>query len=282
MIQTVNTNIAASYFLFVIFVPCSVTFGQAEDREGKAAQFSPIFSSQAKDLALQLETESDSLKWLQEPLMRFSITETVFGSVFIWLDSNNRPAIIGTIGSTEINGKDEGFSELHLLAPNKLRPITIDGRRPKTWRPIPMPETEPIKDAAAVAASAQLRINQMRTLARSYAVEMNGPDGRPTLLRLLPQPLYRYAESTPDRDGALFAFVFTAGTDPELLLRIESRQVEGKAVWCMQPLRFTWRSLQLLHNGDKVWEGKELATRDDSVQTTPYITTLTNEIGRNR
>jgi len=225
MIQTVNTNIAASYFLFVIFVPCSVTFGQAEDREGKAAQFSPIFSSQAKDLALQLETESDSLKWLQEPLMRFSITETVFGSVFIWLDSNNRPAIIGTIGSTEINGKDEGFSELHLLAPNKLRPITIDGRRPKTWRPIPMPETEPIKDAAAVAASAQLRINQMRTLARSYAVEMNGPDGRANA---------------------------------------------------------SWRSLQLLHNGDKVWEGKELATRDDSVQTTPYITTLTNEIGRNR
>jgi len=145
-----------------------------------------------------------------------------------------------------------------------------------------MPETEPIKDAATVAATSQLRVNQMRSLARSYDVEMNGPDGRPTNLRLLPQPLYRYTDSTPERDGAIFAFVFTAGADPELLLRIESRQVDDKAVWCMQSLHFTWRSLQLLRNGTKIWEGKELATRDNPVQTTPYLTTLTNAIEGNR
>jgi len=160
------------------------------------------------------------------------------------------------MGSTEINGQDEGFTELHLLAAAKLRPIIIDGRQPKTWRPIPMPETEPIKDAATVAATSQLRVNQMRSLARSYDVEMNGPDGRPTNLRLLPQPLYRYTDSTPERDGAIFAFVFTAGTDPELLLRIESRQVDDKAVWCMQsPLHLAVPATPAQRDQNMGWEG---------------------------
>ena len=36
--------------------------------------------------------------------------------------------------------------------------------------------------------------------------------------RLLPQPLYRYESTDPDVvDGALFAFVTSAGTDPEVL-----------------------------------------------------------------
>jgi hypothetical protein len=46
----------------------------------------------------------------------------------------------------------------------------------------------------------------------------------------------------------------------------------------MQPLRFTWRSLKLLKDGQELWEGKELVTRDKPVQTTPYITTLTTEM----
>jgi len=107
---------------------------------------------------------------------------------------------------------------------------------------------------------------------------MNDPSGSLAQLRLLPQPLYRYEDPSIDRDGGIFAFVWTAGTDPELLLRIESRQVDDQAVWCMQPLRFTWRALKLLRNGELAWEGLELETRDDPVQTTPYITTLTTAL----
>jgi len=69
MIRTVRSKIAASCFLFAILVSASQTFGQEVEREGKAARFYPIFSSQAKELSLQLEPESDSLKWQQEPLI---------------------------------------------------------------------------------------------------------------------------------------------------------------------------------------------------------------------
>jgi hypothetical protein len=262
----------------VFFMGLHFASAQEQARDAKSSLFTPVFAEQAKGLLLHGEQESAVLKLVPEPLMRFTVTDTIFGSVFLWLDGNRRPAVIGTIGSIEINRKDEGFCELHLLSSNKLQPFTVSGDVPKLWNPVPMEETAPIDTAPVVAASAPLRLSQMRTLARFFSVEMNAPDGKPAELRLLPQPLYRYENPTVDRDGAIFAFVWTAGTDPELLLRIESRLVDGKPTWCMQPLRFTWRSLTLLKSGAMIWEGKELKTRDNLVQTTPYVTTLTTEM----
>ena len=250
----------------------------AQEGEGKAARYFSIFETQAQELSLKSESESKEMQWIQEPLMRFTVSDSIFGSVYLWLDQERRPAVIGTIGSLSIRGKDEGFSELHLLTSSRLRPLTIESVPPKTWSPLPMDKTAPIAGSPSVAATPASRLVQMRTIARSYSVQMNDPQNRPAELRLLPQPLYRYEEPTMDRDGSIFAFVWTEGTDPELLLRIESRQVDGKPVWCMQPLRFTWRALKLLRDGQEVWEGRELLTRDRLVQDSPYITTLTSEI----
>jgi hypothetical protein len=130
----------------------------------------------------------------------------------------------------------------------------------------------------AVPSTSAARMTQMRMLARSYSVQMNDPQNTPAELRLLPQPLYRYEDPSVERDGSIFAFVWTEGTDPELLLRIESRVVDGKPTWCMQPLRFTWRELKLLKDGQEIWVGKELLSRNKPLQTTPYITTLTSEM----
>jgi len=34
---------------------------------------------------------------VDEPLMRFSVGDSIFGSVFLWMDSDRRPAVIGTL-----------------------------------------------------------------------------------------------------------------------------------------------------------------------------------------
>src|SRR5262249_553260 len=48
----------------------------------------------------------------------------------------------------------------------------------------------------------------------------------------LPTPFYRYpAARTGVVDGALFAFVSDAGTDPEVLLLLEAREEGGKPRW---------------------------------------------------
>jgi hypothetical protein len=48
----------------------------------------------------------------------------------------------------------------------------------------------------------------------------------------LPTPLYRYPVAKSGVvDGALFALMSSAGTDPEVLLLIEARKVDGKMRW---------------------------------------------------
>jgi hypothetical protein len=97
-------------------------------------------------------------------------------------------------------------------------------------------------------------------------------------LRLLPQPLYRYDDPTKEKDGAIFAYVWTVGTDPELLIHIQTRSESGQLKWFYQPIRFTWRQLELSYEGTEVWKSEELVSRNDFLQNGPYITTLTEAI----
>jgi hypothetical protein len=72
----------------------------------------------------------------------------------------------------------------------------------------------------------------MRRLAQEFAGYSVDRDNKRWDLRLLPTPLYRYpAARTGVIDGALFALVSSAGTDPEVLLLIEARQDQGKTRW---------------------------------------------------
>jgi hypothetical protein len=96
----------------------------------------------------------------------------------------------------------------------------------------------------------------MRALAREFsATTRDASDNRYTL-RLLPQPLYRYESTDPEvLDGALFAFVTSAGTDPEALFVIEARKPEGGAtpVWHRALGRFTDRELSVHYKGNEVF-----------------------------
>ena len=75
-------------------------------------------------------------------------------------------------------------------------------------------------------------------------------------LRLLPQPLYRYESTDPDvLDGAVFAFVTSAGTDPEALLVLEARKPAAGCdpVWHYAIARFTDLNLWVRHKGKVVF-----------------------------
>ena len=80
--------------------------------------------------------------------------------------------------------------------------------------------------------------------------------GREWELRLLPQPLYRYESTDPDvLDGAVFAFVTSAGTDPEVFLVLEARKPagSGEPAWQYALARFTDLNLWVSHKGTVVF-----------------------------
>ena len=69
----------------------------------------------------------------------------------------------------------------------------------------------------------------MRNLARRFRGDDNFEDKKDeSVLRLLTNPLLRYDDQKAGlMDGAVFALVH--GTDPEMIIMIESRKKDGKA-----------------------------------------------------
>jgi hypothetical protein len=191
------------------------------------------------------------------------------GLVFLWT-SRGRSEAVGTIFSSTA-GPMRGFThEFHSLSMGTLY-VDRRGTHDATWTPRgPGIEFVPIEGAPAPAATAAQRLGQMRALAREFSATTRDASGNRYTLRLLSQPLYRYESTDPAvLDGALFAFVTSAGTDPEALLVIEAKKPQGGAtpVWHRALGRFTDLELSVHHKGNEVFAAP--LTRGDPLQMYP-------------
>ncbi len=183
------------------------------------------------------------------------------GAFYVWT-FDGRPEAVGTIWSIRDRTDPTKRITAHELQSLSLSPLTSK-RPPMIGRKGIVPQWSPqnpgiqlqkFRNAAAPANSAAGRLFQMRRLAREFdAVSIASDDESERTLRLVPQPLYRYKSvSAKVVDGGLFCFVM--GTDPELLLLIECRLVNGKPQWHFAAARFTGIPLKLRRNGQVVWE----------------------------
>lgn len=114
----------------------------------------------------------------------------------------------------------------------------------------------PIRDASAPADSERRRLIQMRQLARKYFSATVYGEQKWEPLRLLPTPVYRYKETPPEIiDGAMFSFA--QGTDPEVFLLLEARELRGKKTWHYAYGNQTSGSVRADFNGKQVWSNDE-------------------------
>jgi hypothetical protein len=103
------------------------------------------------------------------------------------------------------------------------------------------------------AAGKVQRLTQMRALARRFSAACYNPrSGDLTELRLLTQPLYRYADELAEvLDGGLFAFVVS--NDPELFLLLEAAGAADKAHWEYSLARMSSQKLTVHLDGKETW-----------------------------
>ena len=182
------------------------------------------------------------------------------GSVFVWT-SRGRPVIIGSIFSHPEGGRRVVCHEFHSLAIGTLQPERENAA--EKWEPKAAIKLQPLKGAATPDASPTRRLSQMRSLAREFSGHTIDVNKERWELRLLSQPLFRYEKPEGDViDGALFAFVTSAGTDPEVVLALEARKVEGGSAWFYRAVRFSDSNLYVQHKGKEVWT----SIRDDQNQ----------------
>ena len=201
------------------------------------------------------EDRKQRLVLQHQPVLNWTNPDNFMGSVFLWT-YGGRPELIGCIGSRQTAaGECFVFHELHSLSLGVLQPVKFgdefgDGKR--VWEPARGGELFEVEGAPDPADSERQRLTQMRNLAREFTGWMK-QDGDITELRLLPQPIYRYKALEQDViDGALFALVWK-GTDPDILLTLENREVHGKQQWKYGLARFNWREMWVQRNDKEVW-----------------------------
>jgi hypothetical protein len=198
----------------------------------------PIYVKEAEAYSLAVASAPKKpLELKKEPVFEWSNPTRnggQQGSVFLWL-REGRPAAAGCIfSSPETVVKSPGARriehEFHALDREQLV-VTRDALN--QWKPQEGLARQELPGAPAPADTAGARKLQMVRFAEGFTGHTVDAARKERFeLRVLRAPLYRYpAAKEGVIDGALFALVSEAGTDPEVLLLIEAREEQGKARW---------------------------------------------------
>lgn len=247
-----------------VCVACAL-LGQVKSEAELKEILQPFYVQEASAYKLYLdEDETQKLELQPRPVLTWTNVENYMGSVFVWT-CDGRPELVGCIGSHQNKADSSNvLHEFHSLSEQPLQPVRLGGN---VWRPMKAGvEVKPLEGAPKPADNDRARLLQMRNLAREFQGSMKDNEDI-TELRLLTQPIYRYAaEKRGVVDGAIFAMVWQ-GTDPEVLLMLEARTTDGGGqAWHYALARFNFRELWVKHKDKELWH-LGVARQDDN-----YIT----------
>ncbi len=213
----------------------------ADPDDSLSKKMLPIYVKEVETYSLAVESApKQRLELKKEPVFEWlnPARSDTQGAIFVWL-RDGRPAALGNIFShphAQLPGRQIRH-ELHALDPEKL---LVKRNEHNQWQPQAGLARAELPDAGAPAATAGARLVQMRRLAQEFGGHEVDRDGKRWELRLLPTPLLRYPSAkTGVLDGALFALMSSAGTDPEVLLLIEAKEIHGKVGWEYASGRFS-------------------------------------------
>jgi hypothetical protein len=234
----------------------------AEPDEGLAKKMLPIYIKEVEAYSLAVESApKKELELKKEPIFEWAnpTRNGQQGVLFLWL-RDGRPAAVACTFSyphAKLPGR-QVTHELHALDREKL---LVKRDALNQWTPEVGLVRKALPDSQEPAATPASRMLQMRRLAQEFTGhEIDNGDKR-WELRLLPTPLYRYPTSkTGVIDGALFALVSNAGTDPEVLLLLEAHEIEGKLRWEYACGRFSDWELHLERKDAEVFSSVKSET----------------------
>jgi hypothetical protein len=232
----------------------------ADGDDGLAKKMLPIYVKEAEGYSLAVASApKKKLELKKEPIFEWSNPTrdgVQMGAVFVWL-RDGRPAALGCIFSQPhwVAPGRKILHELHAIDPEKL---LVTREAENQWKPEAGLDRKLLTDASAPAEIPAARQIQIKKLAAEFTGhefhQENNQEKQRLELRLLPTPLYRYPTAKSGViDGALFAMVSDAGTDPEVLLLIEAREMKGKVIWEFACGRFSDRELHVQRKDKEVF-----------------------------
>jgi hypothetical protein len=222
------------------------------------------------------DEKTKPLELQREPVLKWSnpVAGEVHGNVFLWT-RDGRPLAVASLHKW-FSAKTDMEHEFHSLAEE---PLVAKFHGKEVWKTSESGvQFVDLPRAAAPAATEAQRLLQMKQLAKDFAATKKIRDGTESELRLLPQPVHRYA--APKNGivhGALFAFV--QGTDPDVFLLIEARGKDvASARWQFAATRMTGAELRLRHLDKQVWKAELLSWADFTDHKRVYTNFIFKEI----
>lgn len=196
----------------------------AETDEAARQERLQFMQERAAEFTLTREGADEPLVLKTEAVVRYSNPErdegTWDGATYLWLEGA-RPVAAISFGIRR--PKNAVFREVTSFSQT---PLTCQKGGAVVWSPQTgglAPRSLP--DAPAPAATPTGRLTQMRAQARRFSAACTLKEDT-TQLRLMPQPLYRYADEKQGLlDGAVFALVVS--NDPEMFLILETIRPQG-------------------------------------------------------
>jgi len=243
-----------------------VTPEQAEQRE-----FARWSAEAAASYDLRRADELDKpLTLRREPVLKWSNPERgrIYGHVFLWT-ANGRPEAIASLYKW-YHPFTHSSHEFQSLSTGGL---SASREGAAAWNVAePGVAMQPLVDVPPPGDATPERLRQMRAAAKLFRAEAANREGEVFPLRLLTQPIYRYAETSGNLiDGALFAFV--QATDPEVLLLVEARRNDqGAAVWQYGLARLNSIEMRVFRGDRQVWTAEELPWSEVRDRSRPYFT----------
>jgi hypothetical protein len=242
-----------------------------EESKSRSVEFQAYASREAAAHTFRVSGNDRPLKLKPEPILKWSnpVIGEIYGGDFL-CTSNGRPLVFWSLHrwySAQTRQPHEAVEYLSLTTDR----IVAEKNGDPVWSPSrPGVEMKPIPEAPIPTESPAQRLRQMRELAKEFTGRQTSREGVDRDVRLLTQPIYRYegAES-PVIDGGLFAFV--QGTDPEVLLLIEARPVDGKPQWQYGLARMTSIELRISHRARQVWSVPVISWAQVEDRREPYM-----------
>jgi hypothetical protein len=225
----------------------------------------------AAEYEIKVGDDDKPLDLLREPVLKWSNPDRgeVHGNVFVWT-RDGRPLVVGSLFKW-FTPFSHMSHEFHSLAEG---PLGAKFHGNPAWKTSEAGvRFEDLPGAPAPAAGDAQRLLQMKQLAKDFSgVKKERDDGNVVELRLLPQPIHRYAAPKEGiHTGGLFALVH--GTDPEIFVLIEARGKDAAgARWQYAVTRMTSSALRLRLRDKEVWTAEFIRGRQVTDPTRPYTT----------
>jgi hypothetical protein len=239
----------------VTIVVVVAAWAMADEPKGEEAQrqWLEFMTRKVDGFAISTEkTPEQSLARVKDPILRYTNPARenfAHGAIFLW-HSGERPMAAASIwlgADGRVRREFTSLTDRQLRCVREGKTVWVPRSDAIIWKPLP--------DAPKPASTPASRLVQMRRLAERFSADFDiWPAKGWEDLRLLPQPLYRYAAADQGVvDGAIFAL--TQANDPEVLVLLElaRRTADAAPAWSYAFARISSKRMRGRVDDKEVW-----------------------------